>query len=389
MPEILITPKVEFMSEFTPSMTEFSDIKLFHRIDREKLIELRTEQVNWILLDGEVVNPFAFRDFRTLFKGEQVKIFYIRHDIQTESQERQLASLAKMHDVILIQEDITPRQIAHVMKGYLFDALLKTNTRMFSFFGTHGGAGVTTTAFNTAKLLADKIKGDVIFFSLDSYDAGDYLYVYEGRSLDDLKSDLQYGDLNEQDLKDASHKHSNNFYHLAGNKDIKLQGFYTGKEIDTLFEIVSKSFDAIIVDAGSHFDSASVTQAYMQSGTKFLVSTQEPKGYRGNFLRVSSQLIEPTGGDPTDFQLIVNKYQPNNALPKDSEIEADTGALRLTTIPDEGSDMIKTTKNGGFHVDVGSGAYKESFEELTNFIANEAKFTLEGKQNKKRRGIFG
>lgn len=389
MPEILITPKVDFLQNFQPSLPEYKDVVVFKEINREKLIELRKEKVNWILLDGELVKPVALRDFRVLFKDRETKIFYIQPEIKTQKLEKQLNNLAKMYDVTLIQEDITPRQIAHVMKKHLYDETLKINNRMFAFFGTHSGSGVTTTAFNTAKRLADRIKGDVIFLSLDSYDVGDYLRVYSGKYLDEIKSELQYGDLTEQELKDSVDKISNNFYHLAGNRDLKLQGYYTGNEIDTLFEIVSKSFDAIIVDAGSHFDTAPVAQAFLQAGTKFLISTQEPKGYRGNYLRVLDQVVEPTGGDPTDFQLIVNKYSPNNALPKDSEIEADTGALRLITLPDEGIDMVKTTKTGGFHVDVGSGAYKESIDELTNYIAKVANFTLEGAQVKKRRGIFG
>lgn len=387
MAEIVITSKVDFMGEFEPSMTEFQEMKIFPKIDKGKLLEFRNQTVDWVLLDGETVKPAALQDFRTLFKDS--KIFYIRHLIRSEKQEKALSSQAKMYNIQLIQEDLTPRQIAHVMKSELFDSLLKTNKRMFTFFGTHSGSGVTTTAYNTAKRLADRLKGDVILLSLDSYDSGDYLFIPNGRSLDDLKSELQYGDLTEEDLKNAADKHTSNFYHLIGNTDLKLQGYFTGKEIDTLFEVASKSFDAIIVDAGSHFDNAAVTQAYIQSGTKFLISTQEPKGYRGKFPKVLQQIIEPIGGDASDFHLIVNKYQTNSTLPKDNDIETDTGAIKLTTIPHEGVEMIKTTTSHGFHVDVGSGSYRDSLEDITNFIASEADLPLGDTKNKKRKGLFG
>lgn len=393
MPEILITSDVGFYNEFSPSLPQYGDIKTFNKIQKEKLIELRDKEVNWVLLDGNVVKHVAFEDFRKLFKREKTMIFYIKRNVQTEAQEKQINNLAKMYDIHLLPEEATPRQIAHMMKTYLVDETLAVNDRMFAFFGTHGGVGVTTTSLNVAKALADNVDGEVLYLSLDTHDPASYMYNYTGSYLDIIKADLQYGEIDGEELKNMCHKvqDTGNLYHLAGNRDIKLKHYYTSKEIDSLMESASHAFDVIIVDAGSSFDTAPSVQSVIQAGTKFLITTQEPKGYRGKFPLIKEQLLKPMDVDTTEFQLIVNKYSPVSGLLKDSEIENEIDIKRISKIPDEQNDIIKTTVKGGFHTDLGTASYKESMEELANYIINTAELTRNSGAVKKkaRKGIFG
>src|SRR5690606_31665031 len=108
--------------------------------------------------------------------------------------------------------------------------------RLVSFFGTHSGAGVSTTTLNLARSLSNKIEEKVLVLSLNSWDPSDYFYHYNGHYLNDLKVDLKTQNLTPARLSEAV-SHQNGFYHLAGNRDIKMQRFYQPNEIEHLIKV--------------------------------------------------------------------------------------------------------------------------------------------------------
>lgn len=377
---VLVSRDEELKGVLKRGIPEYPDVYVFDSIDDASLA---VKDVAVVLLDGKCV---VADDFEKVRRGyPETEIIYTMHNIKANVISKHLQMLAMAHSVDLIGEHRTADQIVKQVRKILFKESDASSRRIVSFFGTHSGAGVSTTTLNISKLLGNKIAGDVLLITLNPWDSGDYHYNYKKKNLNDLKVDLRGKSLNPERLKDACNYYDKTFYHLAGNKDIKLQRYFTNEEIDYLLHVALKTFELVIVDGGAHFDTAATTQAYIQGGSRFLITTQEQKGYRGNFPLVFDQLIKPTGGTSEDFGLIVNQYEPDSNLPSDSDISSELGMAKIVTIPDVGKLSKIASYQEKMLVDMGKSIYLEPLTTLANYIikASGVKEDVSEKSEKK------
>lgn len=346
------------------------------------------ENIDIVLLDGEIFELNQLGEVRERFPEKP--IYYKPQELHSDLLMKNTVRLCSAYKVKALSEYTTIDQIVEFIINEVTNKEDYLSKRVVSFFGTHSGAGVSTTVLNLARSLSQKVKEKVLVLSLNSWDPSDYFYYYKGQYLNDLKVDLKTNNLTPVRLSEAIYKYET-FYHLAGNRDIKMQRFYQPFEIKHLIDVAQQLADVILIDAGTHFDTAPTVQAYLSSRLRFLVTNQEEKGYRGYFPYVFHQLIEPVGGRTDDFLLIVNKYQPANSLINEKALEDELGMNRVVTLPDMGELGTMANYQKRLLYDLSESMYTKQVDLLSNVIISECKLQeveTTTSVRKEKRGLF-
>lgn len=346
------------------------------------------KHIDAVFLDGDIVQLDELNHIREMYPNQGIffKPVALKSDIIT----KRIKTIAAAVKIQVINEYSTDEQLVDTIIARLFEKDTSSTKRVISFFGTHSGAGVTTTVLNLARSLSQKTDEKVLVLSLNSWDPADYLYHYEGQYLNDLKVDLNLKNLTAQRLSEAVH-FNDSFYHLAGNRDIKMQRMYQPEEIEHLITVAKNLFDVILIDAGTHFDTAPTVQSYLSSGLKFLVTNQEVKGYRGYFPYVFHQLIEPAGGSAEEFMLIINKYQPANTLINEKDLEEELNMERISTLPDVKELGTMASYQRKLLYDFTESAYSKEIDFLSKVIIAECDLSeslLPHNKLKEKKGLF-
>lgn len=350
----------------------YEQIELALVFDKVKDDNNTSIQISALVVDGQNIPYTDLERVRDIFPD--IPIFYKLHNVTNVISTKNIKRVCAAHKVIAINEHLTPEQVASEIVRLLTDQKGYASNRIISFFGTHSGAGVSTTVLNVGRGLSERIQGKVLVLSLNAWDPSDYFLEYRGEYLNDLKVDLKTKSLTESRLKEALFRYKD-FYHLAGNRDIKLQRYFTNEEIAHLIDVAKEVFDVILIDGGTHFDTACASQAFISSELKFVITNQEDKGYRGYFPHVFHQLLEPIGASKSDFMLIVNKYQPNMSLISENDLEEELEMQKIAMIPDLevlGPIAIRQKKLL-YDLSEGKNAYRKSLESICNLIISEAK----------------
>ncbi|MED3795209.1 ParA family protein [Niallia alba] len=330
------------------------------------------EKIDAVLLDGDsfdINNIGVVRE-----KYPSIPMYFKPTQIKSEQFTKTITRLCAAYKVTLIHEYSTELQVVEYCINNLTNKDDYLSKRIIGIFGTHNGAGVSSTTLNLGRALSLKVKEKVLVLSLNSWDPADYFYLYQGQYLNDLKVDLNVKNLTINRLSEAIYYHDS-FYHLAGNRDIKMQRFYKSYEIEHLIQTAQQLFDVILIDAGTHFDSALAAQAYLSSNMKFLVTNQEEKGYKGYYPYLYQQIIEPSGGKNDDFMLVINKFQPANALISEKKLEEELNMNRVVTIPDMKELGSIATFEKKLLYDFSDSSYNKPIDVLANVIIAEAKLT--------------
>lgn len=364
----------------------FSDITLC-LVHQDYQREMTTD-VDVLYLDGSLIETTAFSFLRERYPTAH--IFYNMEENLSPSIRTNIEDICHGYTISPLPEHLSLNEAAQHIVNVLNLEKGKTQARIISFFGTHGGAGVSTTVINVARVLGDMATQSILVLSLNPWDKADYFLDYRGKYLDDIRIDLRNKDLTPEKLKKATHHHSS-FYQLGGNREIKLQRWYQPKEIDYLIDVAKETFDLILIDGGSHFDNACYAQAFVSAHIRFLVTTQEDKGYRHHYPLVYNQLIAPFQYSKDDFILLINKYEQNFSLIKDKELEEELEMRSLTNIPDQATVGAIAIHQKTLLYDLGDQAYKAAIQKVSNTIFARAKLTKDESAdiNNKKQGLFG
>ncbi|WP_209124354.1 ParA family protein [Alkalihalobacillus sp. BA299] len=331
-----------------------------------------TVEVHGILIDGDTISYRELPNVRKLH-GD-IPIFYKLSGVPSQVITRNIQLVCSGHEIIPISEQYNSEQVVNEVLKHLTGEDNLVSNRLISFFGTHSGSGVSTTVLNVARLLGQRAKEKVLVLSLNPWDPADYFQEYDGHYLNDIKVELKTKNLTEQKLQQYVHK-TKYYYHLAGNRDIKLQRFYQTEEIAHLIEVAKNSFDIVLIDGGCHFDNACYAQSFLSSDLKFLITTQETKGYRNYYPLVFHQLLEPIKGTPDDFILLINRYRPNYSLINEKDLQEELEMSLLTSIPDQDVLGPVSVKQNEFLYDTGDDDYKNALETIVNTIIGKANLT--------------
>ncbi|QAS54820.1 ParA family protein [Halobacillus litoralis] len=343
--------------------------------------------IDALLIDGETFSYEQLASVRNVFP--EIPVFYKISGMKTHESIRTVQRLCAAHLIKPITEGLTYEQCTNQILQFMAKEKGLESNKVVTFFGTHSGAGVSTTVLNIAEAVSQKAQEKVLVLSLNAWDPSDYFLNYKGKYLNDLKVDLKNKNLTSSNLREALFQH-HNFYHLAGNRDIKLQRYFTNEEIEHLIEVAKESFDLILIDGGTHFDTALATQAYVSSNLRFIVTNQEDKGYRGYFPHVFQQLIEPSGGKKSDFMLIINRFQPSMSLINEKDLEEELEIDRLATIPDMDVLGAVSIRQKKLLYTTSERMYTKEIDTIANVIFSEANLTLAPnlEQTNEKKGVL-
>lgn len=343
-----------------------------------------------LLIDGKNVSYRELEGIRERFPT--TSIFYKLHEVKAEVVTKTITRICVAHKIKPLNEYYTVEQTVKEVVKHLTENDDFASHPIVSFFGTHSGVGVSTTVLNLARAISERVQDKVLVLSLNAWDPSDYFYDYRGMYLNDLKVDLKSKALTKARLHEALH-YQKSFYHLAGNRDVKMQRYFNNEEIQHLIEVAKEDFDLILIDGGTHFDTAVAAQSYLDSNLKFVVTNQEDKGYRGYFPYTFQQLIEPVGGKRDDFMLIINRYQINMSLINEKDLEEDMEMNRIATIPDMGPVGTISMRQKRLMYEDSDNIYRKPIDVISNLIISEAQLTekpqISAEEEHPKRGMFG
>jgi Flp pilus assembly CpaE family ATPase len=335
-----------------------------------------------------VVDHRDLKDVRTLYPTES--IYYFLNGLEEEASIKNIELVATGHNISPLANGLTTQQLVkEVMINEIGDNGNASN-RIIGFFGSHSGSGVSTTTLNVARILGEMTKNSVAVLSLNTWDPSDYFLTYgDAGHLNDIRLDLKTHSLTPEKLRDSMRKYQY-FYHLAGNRDIKLQRYYSTEELAHLIDIAKETFDVVLIDAGSHFDNAGYAQTYISSELKFFVTTQDEKGYRGYFSHVYDQLLKPLKRSSTEFILLINQFKQNYSLISEKDMQEELGMQLLTTIPDEDVNGLLALRQKKLLFDIGTEEYQRSIKIIANTIVKKANLLMKEKEQEeaKKKGLF-
>ncbi|MBU8908059.1 AAA family ATPase [Desertibacillus haloalkaliphilus] len=359
---------------------EFEEVELaIHLKKHEPEIECDA-----VILDGGLVHHQQLAEIREWYPNHP--IFYKLGHVPSKAIMSNIRTVCEAYHIHLLSEYLDDSQIANDVIDSIFEREREAYPQIISFFGTHSGAGVSTTVFSVAKMLSQRVQEKVVVLSLNPWDPSDYFLNYNGRYLNEIKLDLKMNALNEKKLiESVCYYEEEGFYHLAGNWDVKLQRYFKGEEIYQLIELARRCFDVVLIDAGTHYDNACSTQSYKSSELKFLVTTQEDKGYRCYWRHAFQQMIEPLEGDSSNYMLIINRYMPGVSLINEKDMQKELDMSLLTTIPDQDIRAHLAINQKKLLADEGDNQYRKSIAVIINSIiarANLTKVEIEDDQKK-------
>lgn len=374
--------------QYKERFEQIEDIELAVWLDEVKEDYPLSVDIQALVCDGNLVTIKELPRLREKFGS--IPIFYQVPKTDSSLLLKNIERICTAYQIQVLSEYLNRDQVVQEVFQKLFNREDASKKRIVSLFGTHSNAGVSTTTLNLARAISERVQDKVLVLSLNAWDSADYFLNYDGLYLNDLKVDLEMQKLTPAKLHQALCFY-NGFYHLAGNRDIKAQRYYTSEEIEHLIDVAKENFDLIIIDGGTHFDNACAAQAYVSSNLRFIVTTQEDKGYRGYFPHVFNQLLEPAGGKKEDFMLIINKFEPDISLISEQDLEEELEISRITTIPSMdilGKLAIRQRK---LLYDISNDLYRKPLNTVANLIISEGNLTEKPNltnEEKSNKGLF-
>lgn len=309
---------------------EFENYRDVNVLVRQNVVE--NMHVDGFLLVNDMVSTHELSTIRNMYPDKD--IYFVVTEYPGEAAFDKVKAVASAYRIKMTPVLSDVKSISEHFKSILAE----TNKRkkIFSFFGTHSGAGNSTTVLNTAYMISKMVdpKTKITVLSLNPYDSSDYFLNYNGSNLDDVKMDLSK-DFDEAKLLNAMFKYEElGFHHLAGNTSKLKIHDYAVEEISHLINVANRLSDIVLIDGGTFFDNACYAMAYEKADAKFLVATQEEKGYNSNWKQTYSQMVQHLQADLNDYLLILNRYNVGISLINDKDLSDEMGMTLLGTVPD-------------------------------------------------------
>jgi len=354
---------------FTESFENYTDANI---LVRDKVVE--DMLVDIFVLLSDTVDTRELSKIREMYPDKE--IFYVLTEFPGESGYDRVKAVTSAYQIKMTPVLSDVKSVSEHLKSII----AKSNKRkkVFSFFGTHSGAGNSTTVLNTAYTIAKMVGSNskVTVLSLNPYDSSDYFLKYDASTLDDVKMELT------KDFDEAKLLHSMQyyeelgFYHLAGNTSKLKIREYTVEEISHLIKVAKRLSDIVLIDGGSFFDNSCYAMAYEKADLKFLVTTQEEKGFNSNWKQTYSQLIQHLQADNSDYLLILNRYNEGISLIDERELAEQLGMVLLASIPDVDMYGPLAVAEKRLLCDVAPNVYRKAIQNIARSIIGFAQLDL-------------
>ncbi len=292
----------------------FKDSEYFVVQQESKIISLHGFEVI-IISDIEVCNNelFCVFELNEMEKYLDKHIFYILSDKYDNQSIRNIYSICKMRNIIIIPPKLSMKQIKDKVIEHIKPRESKENGNVITFFGADSKVGTTMTAHCVAETLAKRTDIKVGLFFLNNNPSTNYIKNSNIAGLDNIKIKLFNNILKAEELMDICLKEENDLYILPGVDNYPDSRQYHPKHIERLIELAAEKFNILIIDAGSNIDSGLAIASINLAKIKYLVVTQQ-EAIRKNFLRTEAQTFGHLNIDSKQFLLVINKYINSNYI---------------------------------------------------------------------------
>ena len=189
--------------------------------------------------------------------------------------------------------------------------------KTLSFFGAKGGAGTTTLAVNTAIDVARLSKRPTVIVDLHQFtgEVALFLGVRPRYTVIDAVDNLHR--LDSEFLKELVVRHKSGLDILAGGDQIDRPGPHDTPAIEQLLQILGRSYDFIIVDAGTVTGSVADV-AVFAADTIYLVTNPDIASIR-NAHRIVDR-FEQLGAGKDRLRILLNRMSEQHQIgPKQIE----------------------------------------------------------------------
>lgn len=177
--------------------------------------------------------------------------------------------------------------------------------KILTFFGASGGVGTTTLVTNTATLMAEHTKKDVIVIDLNLQfgSAALFLNMKTKYSILDVANNIDNIDVTL--LKTMLPKNSTGVSLLAGPSEIEDAEAITGNHIEQVLTLLKNIYDYIIIDTNRVFDDVTI-KALDESENILIVSGLDvPTIYN---TKRCLDLFKKIGYSREKVLLVINRY---------------------------------------------------------------------------------
>ncbi len=277
---------------------------------------IKVEEYEVIIISDNEINHnelFCIFEVNEIEKYSGKHIFYILSDKYDSQSVRNIYSICKMRNIIIIPSKLSIKQINNKVLEHVTPSEYKENRNVITFFGADSKVGTTMIAQSVAELLAKKTDIKIGLFFLNNNPSTNYTKNNDISSLDNIKIKLFNNILKSEELMDICIKEENDLYILPGIDYYPDFRQYHPEHIERLIELAAEKFNILIIDAGSNIDSGLAIASLKLAKIKYLVVTQQ-EAVRKNFERIEAQTFNQLNIDAKQFMLVINKYIKSNYI---------------------------------------------------------------------------
>jgi pilus assembly protein CpaE len=235
-----------------------------------------------------------------------------------------------------------------------------------SFFGAKGGAGTTTLAVNSAIDIARLSKRPTLIIDLHQFvgEVALFLGVRPRFTLIDALDNLHR--IDQEFLRELVVRHKSGLDILAGGDQIDRPGPHDTPAVEQLLQLLGRSYDFIIIDAGT-VTNAAADVAVFAADTIYLVTNPDIASVRNSHRIVDR--FEQLGAGRDRLRVLLNRMSEQNQIgPK--QIETTLGHSLHMAFPSDYS-VVSAAMNSGVPLTLTNNSdLAARFEKFTRQIIN-------------------
>jgi pilus assembly protein CpaE len=213
---------------------------------------------------------------------------------------------------------------------------------ILSFFGSKGGAGTTTLAVNSAIEIARLSKRPTLIVDLHQFlgEVSLFLGVRPRFTLIDALDNLHR--IDQEFLRELVVKHKSGLDILAGGDQIDRPGTQDAPAIEQLLQMLGRSYDFIVIDAGA-ITGPAADAAVFAADTVYLVANPDVASIRNAHRLVDR--FEQLGAGKDRLRILLNRMSEQHQIgPK--QIETTLGHSLHMMFPSDYS-VVSAAMNSG------------------------------------------
>lgn len=313
------------------------DAKLVHELDQIEIFQVnkinpsQSTQGEVLIISDRMVHH---NELYTYSNRNHLKKYYLVSNSYDDQLHKQIKTICDSLNIRMLPPRLTIDQIISDIYEELFPSEEDSSSNIVTMISSIPNVGLTSTTLSLATAIGSLTDAKVGVLGLDAWDDGvDQISQYKGKYLNEIKTQLTNKLLDTDSFLELFHKDEKApFYYLAGNRNTKMERLFTIEEMDYLISLAKRTFDLVILDAGSHWDNANIIQSLKHADLKLIIMNQQRKSIK-KFDLIDQHILLPLGYKRSEFLLVINGYNSDPSLLNEKDIHSELNIPYLTYTP--------------------------------------------------------